>query len=639
IAVAVILIGFFGLWDDGSAAEESQSRRVELVAQASVPENRLPKDTIVPTEAKKSVETKSHVVSSDKTPPKDPKPSSKAATDTNAASNTDALAQSETELDAKAIRSLRQMTDPKSMVKFFLQATHDQDYTDAVLALDFSLLPELTYIEKQNYAYKLYNILCRLDDFSTAAMPDEFSESECCLWPDKDYNAIVLVRHEDGTWRFGPNTVADIPRFFKQIENKVPVFTQQSWLRYFPDWMFHEAFDLAVVQWLILGLFGLAGFVVYRLAPVIFSSVILFVMRFSSVDQSYSQLLRRALRPLADFAMVYIWYLGVTYVQVAPSVIHAAKLIMQPFCVVIMMISMLRFVDIFKAWFRTRLKDSTNKVKNVLVDLSCGVLKCAIICTGCIGIAQIFGFSAVGIVSGMGIGGIAVALAAQQTIANFFGSLTILMDHPFTVGDYIVVNAIEGKVETVGLRSTKIRTFYDSMVFIPNNQLASSTIDNMGHRCFRRYKTTLGLQYDTPVSLLRAFCDGVRRLVEEHPRTRKDDIRVSVHDLGSSAIEIELICYFIVPDINDENQCRESLIMDMLSLAETLGVSFAFPSQTTYMVPAGTTQYPVAEQLKTKEIASGFGRQCADEILRSGETTRLVSVKMEPQEIPLAKAG
>ena len=120
-------------------------------------------------------------------------------------------------------------------------------------------------------------------------------------------------------------------------------------------------------------------------------------------------------------------------------------------------------------------------------------MKIVLVVIGMIMILQSFGFSAVGIISGMGIGGIAIALAAQNTIANLFGSVTVLMDRPFVIGDWIVTNNIEGEVEVVGLRSTRIRTFYNSLVTVPNNVLTTAIIDNMGRRHFRRYKTMLGV--------------------------------------------------------------------------------------------------------------------------------------------------
>ena len=108
------------------------------------------------------------------------------------------------------------------------------------------------------------------------------------------------------------------------------------------------------------------------------------------------------------------------------------------------------------------------------------------------------------IIAGLGIGGIAFALAAKDTLSNIFGSLTVLVDRPFHIGDWVVIGGeTEGNVEDVGLRSTRIRTFYDSIVTVPNGQLTNVVIDNFGQRKYRRYRTNVSVEYSTPLKRLK----------------------------------------------------------------------------------------------------------------------------------------
>lgn len=517
-------------------------------------------------------------------------------------------------IDPAAIQADRQMKGPKQLVSFFLDAASSQDYKSAAMGMDFSKHPELTPIEREDYAFKLAGILYRLDHFSLEEIPESFDKPKCGIWPDRNFKPIILERQKTGTWRVSPETVDDIPRLFDQIESKPPVFIHPPWMERLPQWVFTEVFHLTLFQWGKLAVFIILGWLVYKISPQLISRLTFFMMRFHG-NEVYSDLLNRALRPLAYFGMLWVWFYGLHFIQVSPKVLGIVIKILQPICVVIVMISFLRFVDIFHKWLQLKITGPTNKIRGVLIDLATGLLKFLVICLAAIRIVQIFGFSALGIVSGMGIGGIAVALAAQQTISNFFGSLTILMDQPFTIGDYILVNNIEGIVESVGLRSTRIRTFYDSCVFIPNGELATSVIDNMGHRTSRRFKTTLGLQYDTPVPLLRAFCSGVQTILENHPRVRKDDIRVSVYDLNASSIDINLVCFLVVRDIQSEIKIREELIFDILLFARKLGVSFAFPTQTNYMIESRDLDYPAAEKAATPEEAARLGQESAETIL------------------------
>ena len=114
----------------------------------------------------------------------------------------------------------------------------------------------------------------------------------------------------------------------------------------------------------------------------------------------------------------------------------------------------------------------------------------------------------------------ALALASQDALGNVFGSFLVLIDRPFEIGDWIIFEDHEGMVESMGIRSTRIRTFYNSQVTVPNSKFTTAIVDNMGRREFRRLRTTLGLEYDSTPALITAFCEGVRELIRQHPNTR-----------------------------------------------------------------------------------------------------------------------
>ncbi len=519
------------------------------------------------------------------------------------------------EVDAHEITVLKQLSGPQQTVRFFLRSCSRSNYPDAIRCMDFSQMPELGRSDRQVYAHQLAAVLIRLDNFSLDGIPEKVQGNECDLWPDHNFKAIKLVRAEDGTWLFGPSSVADIPILYDEIKDKKPVIFNDTFFGKLPDFFFYRFAGILVLQWVIFGIVFLLGLLVAKIIPIVISWIILVCSRIRGKDKhDYSDKFKWALRPLAYLGMAWIWFGGLVSMSIYPKILHVAFVILHPLCVIMLMLMLMRMVDIFRYWLQHRLNTSVNKVKSVLVDLSSGVLKFLVICSAVVAIVQIFGISALGILSGMGIGGVAVALAAQQTISNFFGSMTILLDQPFTVGDYIIVGNIEGVVDRIGLRSTSIKTFYDSYVVIPNGQLATDVVDNMGRRQSRRFKTTLGLQYDTPVPLFEAFVAGVRQLIEQHPVTRKDDIRVSVNDFGASSIDIQMICFFVVSNVHEELRARQALILDIVRLAEQLGVSFAFPSQTTYMVPTENLKYPVADQIDDENPAGELGRELARKI-------------------------
>ena len=138
-------------------------------------------------------------------------------------------------------------------------------------------------------------------------------------------------------------------------------------------------------------------------------------------------------------------------------------------------------------------------------------------------------------------------------------------------------------VEDVGIRSTRIRTFYNSLISVPNSEIAGTSIDNMGKRRFRRVKTTLSIAYDTPPENIEAFCEGTRELIRRHPYTRKDYFHVYLNDFSASSLDIMLYCFVETPDWGTELREKHRLFADILRLAQRLGVEFAFPTQTLYM--------------------------------------------------------
>jgi MscS family membrane protein len=194
--------------------------------------------------------------------------------------------------------------------------------------------------------------------------------------------------------------------------------------------------------------------------------------------------------------------------------------------------------------------------------------------------ADRIGLPAYSVLAGLGVGGLAVALAAQQTLANLLGSLIIMFEKPFAVGHSIKFKDIEGTVENVGFRSTRIRTISNSLVTIPSSQLVNSPIDNMALRQYRQVKTVLNLAYDTPLGKIEEFLEGIKHILLTHPDIRKDNIQAVLYDLGPDSLNILLNFFLQVPDREAELNERQRVLLNILRLAEAKGILFATPPQT-----------------------------------------------------------
>ncbi|MEO1171935.1 MAG: mechanosensitive ion channel family protein, partial [Myxococcota bacterium] len=242
-----------------------------------------------------------------------------------------------------------------------------------------------------------------------------------------------------------------------------------------------------------------------------------------------------------------------------------------------------RLVDLFSEWMDQRAAKTETKLDDQLVPLVRKALKIFIVAMGSIFILQNLNVDVAGLLAGLGIGGLAFALAAKDTVANVFGSATIFADRPFQVGDWINAQGINGTVETVGFRSTKVRTFYDSLVSIPNAKLADSVIDNYGARTLRRVYTRLGVTYDTPPEHLQAFVEGIRAIVQANPATAKHRYEVHFNEYGASSLEVMVYFFLDAPSWSVELRERHNIFLEIYRLADDLGVNFAFPTQTLHV--------------------------------------------------------
>lgn len=210
-------------------------------------------------------------------------------------------------------------------------------------------------------------------------------------------------------------------------------------------------------------------------------------------------------------------------------------------------------------------------------------LRILVVIFGIWAFTETIGWNITGIIAGLSLGGLAVALAAQDTLKNVFGSMMILLDKPFKIGDWIVTDGIEGKVEEIGFRSTRIRTFYNSVITVSNAKITDMKIDNMGIRQMIRYKTRISITYDTPPALIEAYIEGIREIIKAHPYTNKENFMVFLHDFAASSLDILLIIHFFTSEVAQEFVWRQEILLKIVHLAEFLGVRFAFPTSTIHI--------------------------------------------------------
>jgi MscS family membrane protein len=242
-----------------------------------------------------------------------------------------------------------------------------------------------------------------------------------------------------------------------------------------------------------------------------------------------------------------------------------------------------RLVDGFGAYFSARASQTKSALDDQLVPFIAKTLKVFLVMTGVLVIAQNMGYSISGLIASLGIGGIAVAMAAKDTIANVFGSIMLLVDRPFTIGDWIKTKDFEGVVEEIGFRSTRIRTFAKTVVNVPNSMLANMVIDNIDAMPKRRVKMRIGITYDTTPAQMKEAIRGIEEILEYHVGVDQEFSLVKFDKFEDSSLSIFLYYFTKTTHWQEYLQVRQEVNMQIMDKLASLGLAFAFPSRTVYL--------------------------------------------------------
>lgn len=565
-------------------------------------------------------------------------------------------------------RELTLLGSPQATMETFLQAMNElwespvDGWKKALLTLDLS--PEDSDQGRQR-ARELYGILNRIGVVETATLPDSADLAEKQLESYRYFpnprtqkavlarferapvSSIVLAPDEAGRWRFDRSTVDHLPGLYEQME-PLPlvagndILTVADYIRdNAPPWLTQGEFlTLAYWQWIAIFLLILLGLLVDL-------SVRLALRRFErgiarEADQTE---LRRQLRPLGQLGALFVWWSAVQFLDINGFVGQVLSSVLAILLAIAGTVAAWRLTDLVGTVLTTHAKKTSRRIDDVLVPLLVRALKIFVIVMAMVFTASALDLPLTPLLASLTVVSVAFSFAAKDTVENFFGSIAVLFDRPFNIGDWVVVDGTEGIVEEVGFRSTRVRTFYNSLVTIPNANLVRAVVDNYGRRRYRRWKTTLGVQYDTPAESLVSFTEGIRELIRLHPYTRKDYYEVYCNDFADSSLNILLYLFFDVPDWNTELRERERMFLDIVRLADQLGVQFAFPTTTVHLFEGKTPTEPegLPPERTTEALHVLHGAKTAQKLVEKQPWMRRkpppVQITMDRTEIKLDDAG
>jgi MscS family membrane protein len=242
-----------------------------------------------------------------------------------------------------------------------------------------------------------------------------------------------------------------------------------------------------------------------------------------------------------------------------------------------------RIVDIGRSILERRAWAIERPASRSLLLIGSRFAKVSVVLLGAIILLAQLGVSVASLIAGLGIGGLAVALAAQKTVENLFGTLSIGVDQPMREGDFVKVYDFVGTVEEIGLRSTRVRTLDRTLVTIPNGELANQRIESFAARDRIRLACVLGLLYETTATQMRAVLADLRRVLREHPKIWPDSIVVRFSGLASSSLDIEVMAWFQTVDWGEFQAIREEVLLQFMEVVEGHDTGFAYPTQTLHV--------------------------------------------------------
>ncbi|HOD36214.1 MAG TPA: mechanosensitive ion channel [Syntrophales bacterium] len=386
----------------------------------------------------------------------------------------------------------------------------------------------------------------------------------------------ILKENNPPVWLFSSETLKLVPQIYEEIdipwiEHYLPATLTEKRVAGYPMYR-------VVLSFLMIPLAFLVGWLVIR---VLFS--LLHEPLNRRLDEEVVRKLGQTRKPLILLiASAAVYFLAMSAVSLLGRLFWT--FMASTMAVVALMWLAIYVIDVGAQIIEKRRPEAANAV----IRLTATLLKALAVIIGLFVIFYYFaGINLTAVVAGLGVGGIAVAFAAQKTIENFFGGVFLIWDKPIRLGDYCKAGEYEGTVEHIGLRSTQIRTLNRTVVSIPNGQLSAVSIENFAMRDRFLFRHTLNLRYETAAEQLRYLLVGIRELLFEHPRVDSTTARVRFVAFGASSLDVEIFAHVIETTFDAFLAVQEDLLLRIIDVVESSGSGFAFPSRTIYMAKDG----------------------------------------------------
>lgn len=423
-----------------------------------------------------------------------------------------------------------------------------------------------------------YGIYIDLDELPRANNYFDSAENKHMYVLDEKFPEIKLIRQKE-KWIYPKASILAIKKYHKEFFK----FGTDKLVVILPKLGSNNFFGLYLYQYISLLLLIFIAVILQKLLSFLSNRLLLRIVAKAGYEHLAKGYLLPIARPISMLVIVFLIRLFIPPLQLPVLMSHYILIVLNVLLPIFTSVILYRSANILALYLERMAKKTSNTLDDQLVPLIRKTLKTFVVVIGTLLVLSNLKVDIIPLLTGLSIGGLAFALAAQDTIKNFFGSLMIFIDKPFQIGDWITAGEIDGSVEEVGFRSSRIRTFRNSLMYVPNSKLADAVVDNHGLRKYRRFYTQIAVNYDTPPELIEIFVVGLKKIVENHPDTRKDYYNVYFNDMASYSLNIMFYIFFEVPDWPAELKARHEILLSIIKLAKSLEINFAFPTQTLHM--------------------------------------------------------
>jgi|CXWL01.1.fsa_nt_gi MscS family membrane protein len=469
---------------------------------------------------------------------------------------------------------------PRASITRFLDLTRRRQYDEAAayLAVSETQRPRAAELARYLKAVLDRHLWVDLERMSPRSAGDEkdglpAGMDEVGLLPGPEpVRMVKLEGVTDARWVFSNGTVSRIDYWYASLTDR--------WIReHAPEVLLRTGpKELLWWQWIAvfgIGVLAIAGGKLLKL-PVAFLLRRVFSKTRTTWDDA---LLERSGGPLTLLLGVAVAWSVVPSLELYEPAWQFVRGVLRALGLVAIFWALWRSVDVVESALRGSAWNQGAATRS-LVSLAGGLTKVFVASLGLIAALSELGYPVSGLLAGLGIGGLALALAAQKTGENLFGSLSLALDRPFDVGEFVKVEDFVGHVESVGLRSTRFRTPDRTLITIPNGRVADLKLENYTVRDRLRLACAIGLVHGTTAAQVRQVLEGVEQILRSHPKVWPDAIAVRLKELGPVSLDIEVNVWFQTTDWSEFQLIRQDVLLQIMDVVEGVGTTFAYPTHT-----------------------------------------------------------